>query len=498
MPNGADMASALLIGPGSAVAIDLDGTGENAPTAVKIATQTISLTDTTTVAQVRYHNINIGDVDFEITPNVFLESDDGYFVRIALGGGMIFRDTLAAPTAGTVAMTPIQGGSGHSQAVYRLADDLALAADPASPNKITLSVDENLAVTNNMPGNYTASMTLHTAQFDAIDGVGALRNVGAENVVVVSAVSGIDSRITPTNHVADVGTGFRWFVGPDADMPNTSKVEFGTANAMAVTTGNVLDAGGGLEESDQAGAGDHGTMATDADLINATGVTIGIEGDFSVGVFDLIATMHDADDDPATEDVAQPCPTHTGSADSPVMADAGNLKPNEDDPTMRMRSGLPAGAYKLCMEVDLAGERSNTSPIPATDYIATVYTRNTTDRRDNMMANESSIGKITRNGASVEIGYLTVSEKHNQRLVIVNRGSRPVSILDIDFQSEPGIEVELSAAAQALQGTAAAMIMPNDMGGVHGQRYAEHNGHECTGARGQAHSRNSQLQCHSG
>ena len=127
-----------------------------------------------------------------------------------------------------------------------------------------------------------------------------------------------------------------------------------------------------------------------------------------------------------------------------------------------MLAGQGPNSYKLCMEVDLAGAESNTSPIPATDFIATVYTRNSTDKRDDMMANEGSIGKITRNGASVSISYLTTSGKHNQRLIIVNRGSRPVSILDVDFHSEDGTDASLSAAALAAAGTDAAMIMPGD------------------------------------
>ena len=60
-----------------------------------------------------------------------------------------------------------------------------------------------------------------------------------------------------------------------------------------------------------------------------------------------------------------------------------------------------------------------------------------------------SIGSIVRDGASVEIAYLTISDKHNQRLIIVNRGNRPISITDIAFQTEDGTEADLSDLAKA-------------------------------------------------
>ena len=75
-----------------------------------------------------------------------------------------------------------------------------------------------------------------------------------------------------------------------------------------------------------------------------------------------------------------------------------------------------------------------------------------------MEAASGPIGSIRRDGASVEIAYLTTSEKHNQRLIVVNRGTRPIMITDIQFQAEAGTDVELSALAMAAAGTDAAMI----------------------------------------
>ena len=88
-------------------------------------------------------------------------------------------------------------------------------------------------------------------------------------------------------------------------------------------------------------------------------------------------------------------------------------------------------------------------PIPAGEYTATVYVRTTDDARDNTMENEAKIGEIVRNGATANVSYLTTSEKHNQRLIIVNRGSRPITMTGITFQTEDGTEADLVDGAAA-------------------------------------------------
>ena len=77
------------------------------------------------------------------------------------------------------------------------------------------------------------------------------------------------------------------------------------------------------------------------------------------------------------------------------------------------------------------------------------------------MAGEGDLASIERNGASVEIPYLTTSEKHNQRLIIVNRGTRPVVITSIAFTSEAGTDVELSPTVQAAMDAGLLMIPGN-------------------------------------
>ena len=238
------MGSALLLGPGLAAAVDLDGTS---PMPVAIAVQTIPTPADVTAAggtSATHHGINVGDEDFQITPGVRLAADEGYYIRVALGGGMLFTGTLTT-SPGASDLIIAQGGAGHSQAVFQVLQDIAY--DPTTPAPIQLAVDESLAVPNTNVGNYTASMTIHDTLSDAISGVNPLDGFGGQNVTVVRAVSGVDSTINPANRVADVATGFRWFVNPDAaaraSAPNASAVNFGTATARAVATAaDILNA----------------------------------------------------------------------------------------------------------------------------------------------------------------------------------------------------------------------------------------------------------------
>ena len=423
------MGSALLLGPGLASAIDLDGTGMAAPEPILIASQTISA-DADVVATgsmtATHHAIDVGDVDLEISPGIRLDAMDRYFLRVELGGGLIFD---ATPTLGT----PITGGGG-SNVFVTLLETVEIIG------KITVEVNEALAVPSNAVADYTASMTVHNEQFDAVDGVGEIRSIGAQGVVIVSTVNGIASSVQSTTVTADVGAGFLWFVNPDAaargTMPNVSNVGFGTASATANAADGVLNAGDGSEVSNNV-----------ATLINADGMRIAVTGDFSVGAFDLVsAALTDPNDPMSARDAT--CGTgdvdRVGTVGVPGM---GALQPTEDDPTTAMSAWMAPGSYQLCLEVDVAGAMTNATALPNTEYTASVYTR-TSETAVSAQA-EGTIGVIMRNGASVNIPYLTTSDKHNQRLIIVNRGSRPISITNIEFNSEDGTEADLSDAAKA-------------------------------------------------
>ena len=118
-----------------------------------------------------------------------------------------------------------------------------------------------------------------------------------------------------------------------------------------------------------------------------------------------------------------------------------------------------AGSYKLCVQVDTMGPQPNTTPIPESEYTATITS--VLSGRPLDLTTDQPIGRITRNGATAHIAYLTTSEKQHQRVIVVNRGPQPIRIMDYKFQSEDGTMVELTAAAMAAQ-EAGAMIGPGE------------------------------------
>ena len=433
------MGSALLLGSGLALAqdptaaIDLDGEGKEAPTAVKIATQTIPSEDTTS----KTRHVNLGGAVIAITPGIAVITDDrdDYFLRVTLGGGAKFRGTPTGSNVGAVAT----GGSGSSMVVFRMPSD-GFAANAA----VGVNVGDVIGLPNANVADYMASMTFHSSVIDARDNVGAISKIGAKDVTFLKAVSGVASSITSATLTADVETGFLWFVNPTASarasMPNVSRAKLGTVQAQPDTAGSVLNAA-------------DGTAVEAEDVIHSTaGVTIKVEGDFSVGAFALEAftDTHPAGavDGAITKNDSATCPaTLQGTKTAPGK---GNLVPSKADPTMATLSDLGPGIYQLCVEVDTAGAQSNTMPIPAGEYTATVSARATNGANDPYVEeNSAKVGEIKRNGATANVSYLTTSEKHNQRLIIVNRGSRPITMTGITFQTEDGTEADLSDAAKA-------------------------------------------------
>ena len=167
-------------------------------------------------------------------------------------------------------------------------------------------------------------------------------------------------------------------------------------------------------------------------------------------------------------------PNPTGMCEGVAAAaapDRGNLV---DAVGMRLiieEGDLPSGAeaastgpmapdvYLLSVNVDVMSPETNMTPIPEGDYMATAHIKVDGDSNTpSQMVGEGVLASIDRNGASVDIPYLTTSEKHNQRLIIVNRGTRPATITSIQFTTEGGTDVELLAPVQAAMDAGLLMV----------------------------------------
>ena len=461
------MGSALLLGPGLAAAIDLDMDVSETNMAPTYALESLGgAADTPGVGVVRnaamritHYGLNDAANDFDIGVTSKIEIPVGWFVRLELGGGLVFLDgAITTPdgdgSAAFNASPSLSIAGGDSVAIYRITTEVT------ADERISFALANELAVPA-AAGAYTATMTAHENFNDALAGVGETSmDYFGGSATVVRVASGLDASVTGgAAFTAAVDTGFRWFHNPDnppgGDTPYRAGGLLGEFQAVANPMG--LAANDGLPAED-----------TDIIAIGEMAVSVAIEGDLTIGAFDVVGQMMDDNTTPDVNEsemlMACPPPSMMPIED-PMDYAMGNLA-NPDDAeaavtTIGVASG-EAGMYGLCVNVDVAGEETNMNAIPAGTYEATVMVTGPGDDAEPAVAATGTIGTIRRDGASVEISYLTTSEKHNQRLIITNRGPRPIMITDAVFQSEDGTEVELSALAQAAAGTPAAMIQPGE------------------------------------
>ena len=347
----------------------------------------------------------------------------------------------------SVEVTVVAGGDpGSNSVVFRI--NTTAAGGSANNNvqrgdKIVFNFGDQLAAPRRV-GDYGMSMSLHSTASDAQSGANSVGGAGSATLVRVQ--SGLKVDIMANLGIeADVTTGFLWFTDPRTNTPpNRAQADLGYA---------IVDVGGtgGDEMLYNARTG---MEAEPENFVKEDSVGITVAGDLSIGAFSIV-----------TGDVAE-CPAGR-NADAPNLGNLtdgrGNKITEEGITDAGSVLGLAAGEkHHLCVDVDVNGPESNESPIPEGSYEATVSALlEGGDLDDPETLGEGVIGRIGRNGASVNIAYLTTSEKHNQRVIVVNRGRQPISIADYSFQTEDGTSVELTDAAMAAQ-AAGAMIAPGE------------------------------------
>ena len=501
------MGSALLLGPGMAAAdtFNLDASGRSTDPITPpqaFASETLTLKDT-------IQRRDFYEVKNPITDGVGMrvavrtarrvDSDESLFLRLELHGGAVFGAGEGFDDPGDTAITNVEPSMGGNEPP---ADDgtagsdiseltVAFAARTSGGDGsrgqdyivfklgtptdgldigtvIYVDVSHDISVPAGT-GNYGASITAHTTADDAIDGLGTVSAFGGSGTVI-SVVNGLSVRLVPGRAVAEVDAGFLWFdngplptdlkgqdkigqvsVGP-AQLPDMAMLHSANDGGV-ITVGRAEVVGDAQNNIDQMDA----VPSTIGDyLVEANGVHVMVTGNLSVGAFSFIPDAFDAQG--AT---TATCPGATASANNP---DRGNLY---DDDSMLLVSedgeaaaanmgysaeaGLAVGVQSLCVNVDIMGRATNETPIPSGLYNAVVSIQPPTveDPDDFIEGASGVIGRITRNGTSVKIAYLTVSDKYNQRLIIANRGSTPALFEIGEFVTEEGTSVELSDAAEA-------------------------------------------------
>ena len=458
------MGSALLLGPGlaSAIDLDMDASETNAPSTYALESLAAAseepgvgvVTNAVTMRTTHYGLNN--DQDFEIAVTSKIELTGTWFVRLELGGGLAFLDgdftTPATSGSGSFNQSPsLSISAGDSVAIYRT------SATISADEKVMFGLTDELAVPA-AAGAYSATMTVHQNLNDALDGRGETpMNFFGGSGTVIRVVSGLDASVTAGDPLtASVDTGFLWFTNPGGGTtaPIRAHAMLGQFQAIADPTVGVFAANDGMQ-------------ALDVDIIatGPTAVGVTVAGDLTIGAFEVIGPFMEDDVNTADMDEAAMSMACTAPSKDPIedpmdyaMGNLANPDDAEADVTDMGVAARAAGIYGLCVNVDVAGAGTNMTPIPAGTYEATVMVTGPGTDAKAAEAASDMIGSIRRDGASVQIAYLTTSVKHNQRLIVVNRGTRPIMITDIQFQSEAGTEVELSALALAAAGTPAAMI----------------------------------------
>ena len=475
----AAIGSALLLGSGFAAAQPtdqhLDGTAAkgNAPDAVTYAAEL--LTTEITGATLKAVPVNSPDATpagtdadsvhrLVVTPRRVLDFGTGgtdvnaLYLRLTLGNGMTLSEPLSdngawgqgtfhgkmlIGDAGEFVTQKFAGGEkGDDYAVYKATneqdiplntsrDETALEMDLNGDedmddtevplrNSIFVNVADKLAVPAGNEGDYTATISAHRTVDDAIDNqapsgtvAGSATIVKVEEGIAASVcAAGTTGCVAEENVIADVGSPeapFLWFKDDSNDVTGVKPhAVLGAASARAKGEPGVLI------------NPDNGSPVTNTDLIEEGSLTFTVEGDFSIGAFNLGGK--------------DKCPA-PGKADAPSK---GNLMPDEDGPANEaMLGGQNAGTYYLCVQVDNDGP--NDTPIPATKYMGeiTLGTGATA-----LKLADGTIGDIKRNGTTVKLTYLTISSKYNQRLIIVNDSASDATYSISGFSAEEGVMVE--------------------------------------------------------
>ena len=235
----------------------------------------------------------------------------------------------------------------------------------------------------------------------------------------VVAKSGVVETAIPKDAIAAVENLFKSF-WPHVDgspvlMANLGSFTVAEGDALSAATGVAPVAGTVL---------DFGTDGT-APATGDSSVTI--SGDFSFA-------------SKVTLDAAAGCTT-TVTADL-LLRDPADTTVVTD--TTKLKAVSPAtivAASNLCIHVvDPDGENAVVIPIPDTDkyMVATSYAAGTTDAAFPPEDGGGMLGRIMRNGTTVQLPYLSTYEGYNQRIVLSNRGSTDAPY-EITFRPEDGV-----------------------------------------------------------
>lgn len=420
--------------------IDLDATGTQPVGTITVANETLSgasdRTVTVPASGQTYHVITLSATStvLRVDGKIGIASRAGrqLFIRYDLEN-MVFRRATSAtgapPSTGTVRINDADndgsqdtagivtltkeagGGAGDDFVIYSAANGAAIDAEAI----VSAYLHNELAILPNQRGEIGMSVSLSLT--DASSGRGAI--VSKSKTAVTTAQS-LVTTVTPAAPVtASVSSGFTQLAAQSSTVGPNSPQALGS---LAVRVGPTM----GLHVK----ASDGNTVLIPSDLIMSGRSKTTFSGDFSIGSFAL-------------------------SEDGCATTTADSLRLNVAKSTAIALTPVFEGTRSLCITVP----NTNETAIPPSAFVVEAdYVPLANAAIGPTDLAETQIGRIRRDGTSVQIPHLTTAAEYEQRIVIVNRSSRAASY-NFQFTPASGVTTRDGAMAEGTVGAFSTLVL---------------------------------------
>lgn len=381
-------------------------------------------------------------------------TDNVVWLRVEGDGSVLklFAEPILVVTGGVFAEVRAETGlSGNGVYIYEIEPGASgvgagfpTAFNSADPPRVRVNLgtirggaDFSLAVASTRIKHGTGMLTVSGYETGpgAFTG-GSDGRLFTDTVAVTRTASSIGVAFSEgTTATSDVETGFTKFVGAS---PNSATLGSVTVGLAATATNHLLPNG-------------EKVLASNVGTLLGADSMIQVQSDMGFGF--------------ANFRLGGAALTPVATATGMLHEDATCSDPNPDMGTNAMENvcavGLSAGAKALTVGVITPTEENPAQPIPASTFMATVMF----DDDDNAVksvlpanAGPRKIGEIVQNGATYQLPMVTTFEGYNNRIIIVNRGTRDASY-SMTFTTEDGVNATAASAATGTVGMKSAEVV---------------------------------------
>jgi hypothetical protein len=455
----ATLGSAAMLGSTAAYALKIFDTGPADRAALTAATTNDSFTyasETLLTDEVQevagdsttYYNVGgTGVLVLSVPGDVTAGEDDTYLVSVALDG-MVFRQALtgaslatAGATTGTAATFNLAAGgaAGENMAVFRKTTTGVVDATSV------LNLSALLAVSAG-GGSATVTLTNQSVADLNIPGVSGMKTHGPAKVIKVA--SALKETPKPNPLTASVSSSFKKFAG-DMAVGHVGSLTVGTtghriANGAATAVVNGLE---DIFQNKRTAAAPDSSVSFMGDFSFTEKVFVHGDDDCGAASKDDAADGDGIDTDLASDESDIRKMEGTGEDEvilgttKAVSLDANGA--NDDSENARWMG-------YLCIMVQSDDTDDMDAPrIPNTDaYTAIASYKALAGAASGPMGVERMLGKITRDGTTVRLPYLTTNDKFSQRLRIVNRGSA-AAMYEMQFHGDGDVDGDMATGMLA-------------------------------------------------